>query len=277
VTNRSDRPGASPGNARRAALPAAASPARSPSKHSVGSGTSRHASASCASVSAVPIGATASVTPACASATPSIYPSTMNSRPAARAAAAARSRFHSSRPLSNSGVSGEFRYLGLKSPSARPPNPTVRPRASRIGNISRLRNRSNAGPPSSGKIDSPASTSRSAPTLACNAPVSPLRASGANPIPNVRAVSGDTPRRVRYARAPAPSLAHNRSANHAAAASVASRKVAARSAFSRACGVSSGTSMPAAAANSFTASRKLSPCFSVSQRTASPCTPQPKQ
>src|SRR5665213_1724181 len=43
--------------------------------------------------------------------------------------------------LLNTGVSGELRYFGSASPSARPPNATWRPDASRIGNMSRFRNR----------------------------------------------------------------------------------------------------------------------------------------
>ena len=55
--------GASSGKARVAARIAAFFPALSPSKHKIGDGSSRHSRSSCASVSAVPLGATTSAIP----------------------------------------------------------------------------------------------------------------------------------------------------------------------------------------------------------------------
>ena len=49
---------------------------------------------------------------------------------------------YSSRPLLNTGVSGEFRDFGVPSPSTRPPKPMHSPLTLRIGNITRSRKRS---------------------------------------------------------------------------------------------------------------------------------------
>ena len=45
-------------------------------------------------------------------------------------------------PFLNSGVSGEFKYLGIPSPRTRPPNPTIRLRRSVMVIITRAQNRS---------------------------------------------------------------------------------------------------------------------------------------
>ena len=47
---------------------------------------------------------------------------------------------YNSRPLLNTGVSGEFRYLGVPSPSTRPPKPMHSPLTLRMGNMMRSRN-----------------------------------------------------------------------------------------------------------------------------------------
>jgi hypothetical protein len=65
--------------------------------------------------------------------------------------------------------------------------------------------------------------------------------------------------------------------NHFAAASIVVAAVAICSSRLAAWGEGAGTSMPAAAAKSLTASMNAIPPASVSQRMASPCAPQPKQ
>ena len=60
----------------------------------------------------------------------------------AGAAARALARPYRVRRLSNSGVSGELRYLGSPSPMVRAPNAITRPRGSEIGKITRSRKKS---------------------------------------------------------------------------------------------------------------------------------------
>src|SRR3970282_961561 len=71
-----------------------------------------------------------------------MYPSTITARPSRRMPSRARSKTYSRPPLSKHAVWAVFRYFGMLSSSARAPNPTNRPFASRIGNIRRPRKRS---------------------------------------------------------------------------------------------------------------------------------------
>ncbi len=147
VTKPSERPGPTWGSARNAARIAAFWPAESPSKHIKGAGESRQSSASWASVSAVPerrddLGDAGLVE------RDDVHLPLDDDHAAVRRGwpGPAKWRLNRVRPLSNRGVSGELRYLasGLsgRRPRIRPLKPMHRPRASRIGNISRPRKRS---------------------------------------------------------------------------------------------------------------------------------------
>ena len=72
-----------------------------------------------------------------------MYPSTTSARPLFTICGRARSIPYSVRRFEYSSPSGELTYFGFWSgSSARAPNPCTRPRASRIGNTIRERNRS---------------------------------------------------------------------------------------------------------------------------------------
>ena len=125
-------------NARQAAF----SPAESPSKQNINSETCLNILIKCCEFVAVPSVATAFFIPIWDKAMTSMYPSTRiilsNFSP---------HFFNSYRPYNselfrNTGVSGEFKYLGFSSPRTRPPKATVLPLVSRIGNIIRSRKRS---------------------------------------------------------------------------------------------------------------------------------------
>ena len=109
----------------------------------------RHSSSSCSSVSAVPRGATA----------PPILPGegdhvhvAFNHHQSCAARARRRARGRARRVCGawrTAPFSGPLTYFGWPSPRMRPPKLMTRPRRSRIGNITRLKNRSNARPVSS--------------------------------------------------------------------------------------------------------------------------------
>ena len=116
VTKPSERPGPDMGERPQRRAHRRFLPGRVAVEAEQGRGESRQSRPSWASVRAVPSGATASPIPAWSSAITSIWPSTTTIRFASRLAGAALSRLNRVRPLSNKGVSGEFRYLGSPLP-----------------------------------------------------------------------------------------------------------------------------------------------------------------
>ena len=145
VARRSVRSGASSGSASSAARAAARAPAASPSKHSTGAGDRRHSSLQLllGQRGAERRHRAARTRPDAARSRPcSPRPPPPRRRrapprapdPARRACAAWRT----------ASVSGPFRYFGWPSPRMRPPKLMTRPRRSRIGNITRLKNSSRA-------------------------------------------------------------------------------------------------------------------------------------
>src|SRR4051794_14870752 len=122
----------------------------------------------------------------------------------------------------------------------------------------------------------PVSTSLSSPSFP-SARFKAVRLSGARPRPNRWATAASMPRRLRYSRAAAPERPFSCSLYHLATSAMTSVRLAVRSACSFARGSGAGTSIPALAASSFTASMKGIPRLSVRKRIASPCAPQPKQ
>ena len=104
------------------------------------SGKYRESSWACSEVREVPREATALSNPAWCREMVSIYPSVRMTRPALDFLAMFRA--NTLRLLLYTGVSGEFRYLGVESSITRPPKPMTSPRMSMMGNMTRLRNRS---------------------------------------------------------------------------------------------------------------------------------------
>jgi hypothetical protein len=108
--------------------------------------------------------------------------------------------------LRKSGVSGPLTYFGWPSPRMRPPKLMVRPRRSRIGNITRLKKKSRGGSPASRSRSSPASIELVL-GLMPSAFRSPQRAApGAGPAEaEARMVSSVRPRREEVGEPSAPS------------------------------------------------------------------------
>src|SRR5512141_238465 len=147
------------------------------------------------SVSEVPHVATTPRTPFCQRPIRSMYPSTTSTRPSLRMEGSAWHRPYRREPFRYSSDSGEFRYFGTASSTARPPKPQMRPRASAIGKSTRPRNRSlypvpegsrrPAASPRAGSIPSRFSAETSSPPVPHQ------------PRANSRSASGVTPRRRR--------------------------------------------------------------------------------
>src|SRR5512143_1601499 len=147
------------------------------------------------SVSEVPHVATTPRIPFCHRPIRSMYPSTTSTRPSLRRAGSAWYRPYRRELFRYSSDSGELRYFGTASSTARPPKPQIRPRASPIGKSTRPRNRSRYPDPEERRR--PAATPRagSIPPR-CSAGIS------SPPVPhhpraNSRSASGVTPRRRR--------------------------------------------------------------------------------
>ena len=107
------------------------------------------------------------VEPAAMSRTTSKYPSTTITRSSRRIANLAQFKPYSRRRFAKIEDSGELTYLTCPGPIRRPPNPTVCPPASKIGNMSRPRKRGRGSRPSSGGDKRPASVSRTSSKPSC--------------------------------------------------------------------------------------------------------------
>src|SRR3989344_6178625 len=115
----------------------------------------------------------------------------------------ARSNPYNTRDLENTLVSGLLRYLGICSlslPNIRPENATARPALSKMGNITRERNRSYVFPFSVFERPARAISSAVNPFWRQNSEQA-CHESGANPTRHDCMVSSEIPRLERYARA----------------------------------------------------------------------------
>src|SRR5690606_20218510 len=106
---------------------------------------------------------------------------------------------------------------------------------------------------------------------------SAVRLFGARPKPKRSSVWPSSRRDARYSRARAPSGVSRLARNQSCAACMTSWSPACCSALRASRGSGAGTSIPAWAASSLTASMNWRPRWSVIQRITSPCAPQPKR
>ena len=174
---------------------------------------------------------------------------------ASRLAGAALSRLNRVRPLSNRGVSGEFRYLGSPPQNAAAER-NAPARAGRGSGTSGGRGSGHrARCSSSGWIRRPASTSLSLPN-GFSAALSLPRESGAKPKPNCASVAAREAALLQIGAAAAPSMPPSCSANQARPPPSPRRAPPRARPAPAARGSGAGTSIPAASASSLTASMK---------------------
>ena len=159
-----------------------------------------------------------------------------------------------------SSVSGVFRYLARASPSARPPKPTIRPRSSAIGNISRWRKWAKGSPPSSA-LTSPAASSSASPkpwpssarrsALPLVGRVAQLEGADGRPVEPAPLEIGHAP--------PGPAMPASWAWNQADAAALAACSRWPDSACAWDCAVRRGAGTPVSSASRSSASAKLRP------------------
>ena len=183
------------------------------------------------------------------------------------------------RPLSNSGVSGELRYLGSPvaedapaerdHPAARVADREHQPAAEPVvAVLARF-----LGLDQHAGLDQlVVAEARSARPSACRA------LSGAKPMPNFATVAASIPRCVEIGAAPRrPRRPASCSANQRCAAAMTSCSPAERSARSRVARVGGGDLHPRLARQFLDRIHERQAARSVRKRIASPCAPQPKQ